>query len=430
MFRQQFKKPVELGSGSYGTVYSNSVNDAVKITVLDSFDKLQSTLRELHALRHLQSLKDKHYFVPMQKVLYNNHGFHIFMKRAEKNLHDVDSQDVTGPMVEKWAITMFKALFTMRKHMFLHRDIKPENILIKNDDLWLCDFGLSRHLHDTEVENGTGYIVTRWYRSPELLKHQKKNEKKANLKFTEKMDVWSVGCILYELIFDRVLAPGKNIDDVIKFIERRVTKLQQTNLDKHVKITKRMAKCLKGVLNIDAKKRYNCAHALYTLGQMSAEEYVEYETKTAEKKTDTTLVFAPLQPDRDTYTSDEWNLRQQLVLKAYKKFNNMKKVIAFAIVVLDNSFQTDVATEFAWAMIYSAFVLGSYYNQERCRILIESYRKIVDIERDKDYLIDKIADFAVEYTNVEVSLWESKKYKSFSMFLATVLKNPLKKVKC
>ena len=80
-------------------------------------------------------------------------------------------------------------------------------------------------------------------------------------------------------------------------------------------------------------------------------------------------------------------------------------------------------------MIYSAFVLGSYYNNERCRILIESYRKIVDVDRDKQYLIDKIADFAVEYTSVEVSMWESKKYKSFSMFLATVLKNPLKKSK-
>lgn len=429
MFRQQFKKPVELGSGSYGTVYSNSVNDAVKITVLDSFDKLQSTLRELHALRHLQSVKDKHYFVPMQKVIYNNNGFHIFMKRAEKNLHDVDSQNVTGSMVEKWAITMFKALFTMRKHMFLHRDIKPENILIKNDDLWLCDFGLSRHLHDTEVENGTGYIVTRWYRSPELLKHQKKNEKKANLKFTEKMDVWSVGCILYELIFDRVLAPGKNIDDVIKFIERRVTKLQQTNLDKHVKITKRMAKCLKGILSIDSKKRYDCAHALYALGELTAEEYVEYQTKKAEKNIDSTLSFAPLQPDRDTYTSDEWNVRQQIVLKAYKKFNNMKKIIANAIVILDQKFRCDVAEEFAWAMIYSAFVLGSYYNNERCRILIESYRKIVDVDRDKQYLIDTLADFAIEYTSVEVSMWESKKYKSFSMFLATVLKNPFKKSK-
>lgn len=429
MFRQQFKKPVELGSGSYGTVYSNSVNNAVKITVLDSFDKLQSTLRELHALRHLQSLKDKHLFVPMHKVLYNSSGFHIFMRRAEKNLHEVDSKDVTGSMVEKWAITMFKALFIMRKHMFLHRDIKPENILVKNNDLWLCDFGLSRHLHDTEVENGTGYIVTRWYRSPELLKHQKKNEKKANLKYCEKMDVWSVGCILYELIFDRVLAPGKNIDDVLKFIERRVNKLQKASLENHEKITKRMAKCLKGILSIDSKKRYDCAHALYALGELTAEEYVEYQTKKAEKTSDTTLVFAQLQPDRDTYTSDEWNLRQQLVLKAYKKFNNMKKIIAYAIVILDQTFKFDVAEEFAWAMIYSAFVLGSYYNNERCRILVESYRRIVDEERDNQYLIDTLADFAVDYTSVEVSMWESKKYKSFSMFLATVLKNPLKKSK-
>ena len=190
-----------------------------------------------------------------------------------------------------------------------------------------------------------------------------------------------------------------------------------------------MAKCLKGILSIDSKKRYDCAHALYALGELTAEEYVEYQTKKAEKTSDTTLVFAQLQPDRDTYTSDEWNLRQQLVLKAYKKFNNMKKIIAYAIVILDQTFKFDVAEEFAWAMIYSAFVLGSYYNNERCRILVESYRRIVDEERDNQYLIDTLADFAVDYTSVEVSMWESKKYKSFSMFLATVLKNPLKKSK-
>ena len=75
MFRQQFKKPVELGSGSYGTVYSNSVNDAVKITVLDSFDKLQSTLRELHALRHLQSLKNKNFLYLCKKFFITIMGF-------------------------------------------------------------------------------------------------------------------------------------------------------------------------------------------------------------------------------------------------------------------------------------------------------------------------------------------------------------------
>ena len=51
---------------------------------------------------------------------------------------------------------------------------KSEFVDLKKGDLWYCDYGLSRHLHD-DTEYGTGYIVTRWYRAPELLNHQKKH---------------------------------------------------------------------------------------------------------------------------------------------------------------------------------------------------------------------------------------------------------------
>ena len=173
--------------------------------------------------------------------------------------------------------------------------------------------------------------------SPELLKHQKKNEKKANLKFSEKMTFGLLDAFYMNLYLIGYLHRGKNIDDVLKFIERRITKItKKTSLEDHAKITKRMAKCLKRHFEYRRKKRYDCAHALYALGELTAEEYVEYQTKKAEKNIDITLSFAPLQPDRDTYTSDEWNIRQQIVLKAYKKFNNMKKIIAMLLLFWTN----------------------------------------------------------------------------------------------
>lgn len=428
MINTNFKKPLQLGKGSYGSVWSNSKHEAVKITTFDNWDKVQSTIREVHALRQLNYGDENHLFVRLKKLKFSKNEFHLFMERADMNLHDVKTDDLSADTIEKWAIQMFQTVRYMVMHKMFHRDIKPENILVKKGHICFCDFGLSRHLH-SDTEYGTGYIITRWYRSPELLKHQKDNKRKANLKFTEKMDVWSVGAILYELIFDKILAPGKSIEDALKFIDRRVPKLQQCAIEQHEKITERMAKCLKGVLQLDEKKRFDATHALYSLGSISAEKYIEHQTKVMEKTQKFSLQYAPLQPEADFYTSEEWTKRQQYVLQAYKKFQNHKKIIAYAIVVLDKMFDMDVKTCFAESMVYASLVLGSYYNDETCRRIIKTYRTVFDEFEEDSYLYERVAEITIQLESLEVSQWETGKCKSFSKFLGEVLNNPLKKRK-
>ncbi|KAJ6001149.1 Mitogen-activated protein kinase HOG1 [Penicillium waksmanii] len=81
----------------------------------------------------------------------------------------------------------------------IHRDLKPSNILInENCDLKICDFGLAR------VQEGqmTGYVSTRYYRAPEIMLTWQK--------YSEKVDIWSAGCIFAEMILGRPLFPGKD----------------------------------------------------------------------------------------------------------------------------------------------------------------------------------------------------------------------------
>ena len=89
----------------------------------------------------------------------------------------------------------------------LHRDLKPRNLLVNsNCDLKICDFGLSRFMHKDLTEHTslmTEYIATRWYRAPELILSWKS--------YSEAIDVWSIGCILAELIKRRPLLPGKDV---------------------------------------------------------------------------------------------------------------------------------------------------------------------------------------------------------------------------
>jgi serine/threonine protein kinase len=84
----------------------------------------------------------------------------------------------------------------------LHRDLKPSNILVDaNCDLAICDFGLARGVSG-DLDGMTEYVVTRWYRAPELLCE--------NPSYDSAVDMWSVGCIFAELFVRRPLLKGRD----------------------------------------------------------------------------------------------------------------------------------------------------------------------------------------------------------------------------
>lgn len=90
----------------------------------------------------------------------------------------------------------------------IHRDLKPSNLLLnKNCDLKICDLGLARGFEaDTNVL--TEYVVTRWYRAPEVILNASE--------YTSAIDVWSIGCIMAELLGRAPLLPGDDYLDQIK----------------------------------------------------------------------------------------------------------------------------------------------------------------------------------------------------------------------
>ncbi len=86
----------------------------------------------------------------------------------------------------------------------MHRDIKGGNILINDQGIVkLADFGLSREIiQPQKCPMYTTRVVTRWFRAPELGLEDPH--------YTEKIDVWSVGCTFAELIARKTLFPSRS----------------------------------------------------------------------------------------------------------------------------------------------------------------------------------------------------------------------------
>lgn len=106
--------------------------------------------------------------------------------------------------------TYAKQLFIALKHLrncgVLHCDIKPDNMLVNEakNVLKLCDFGNAMFAGKNEV---TPYLVSRFYRAPEII---------LGLQYDHPLDIWSVGCCLYELYTGKVLFPGLTNNDMLR----------------------------------------------------------------------------------------------------------------------------------------------------------------------------------------------------------------------
>lgn len=109
----------------------------------------------------------------------------------------VDSpQKLTEPLVKSYLLQLLSGLAYCHREGYLHRDIKLSNILVSNDgQLKIADFGLGRKTMEDWLL--TNKVITLWYRPPELLL--------GAMRYSTPVDVWSVGCILFELLTKKPL---------------------------------------------------------------------------------------------------------------------------------------------------------------------------------------------------------------------------------
>jgi len=160
---------------------------------------------------YLQELSGHDNLIRMQHVIKaeNDKDIYLTFDFMETDLHAVIQAKILEDIHKKYVIyQVLKALKYMHSGELLHRDIKPSNLLLNSDcHVKLCDFGLCRSVNTDGNNSGpspvlTDYVATRWYRAPEILL--------GSTKYTKGVDIWSVGCIMGEMISDRPIFPGSS----------------------------------------------------------------------------------------------------------------------------------------------------------------------------------------------------------------------------
>eukprot|EP00164_Ancoracysta_twista_P000566 GFYU01000750.1.p1 GENE.GFYU01000750.1~~GFYU01000750.1.p1 ORF type:complete len:384 (+),score=99.85 GFYU01000750.1:40-1152(+) len=212
-----------VGSGAYGIVCSakdkENPNEKVaikKITraFIDVIDA-KRTLREIKLLKHFEHeniIAIKNLGRPPSRDKFED--VYVTCELMETDLHKIirSPQPLSDEHIQYFVYQLLRGLKYVHSGNVLHRDIKPSNLLLNsNCDLKICDFGLARPFDgNSEFNMMTEYVVTRWYRAPELVL--------SCGDYSDKIDVWSAGCILAELLGRKPLFPGKDYVHQLKLI--------------------------------------------------------------------------------------------------------------------------------------------------------------------------------------------------------------------
>eukprot|EP01147_Barroeca_monosierra_P003061 gene3061-5838_t len=202
-----------IGEGAYGVVCS-AVDVATqekvaikKITPFEHQTYCQRTLREIKILtrfRH-ENIIDIRRLIGGPRI-EDMDEIYIVQGLMETDLFKLlRSQRLSNDHVCYFMYQLLRGLKYIHSANVIHRDLKPSNLLLNtNCDLKICDFGLSRIADPRMNLQGvlTEYVATRWYRAPEIMLNSRA--------YTKAIDMWSVGCILAEMLGNRPLFPGNH----------------------------------------------------------------------------------------------------------------------------------------------------------------------------------------------------------------------------
>ncbi|KFO69750.1 Mitogen-activated protein kinase 15, partial [Cuculus canorus] len=222
---QKYEIKRRLGKGAYGIVWKaidRRTGEIVAVKkIFDAFRNRTDAQRTFREIMFLQEFGEHPNIIKLLDVIraQNDRDIYLVFESMETDLHAVIKKGNLLKDIHKCYILyqLLKATKFIHSGNVIHRDQKPSNILLDADCfVKLCDFGLARSLSQTNEDQGeralTEYVATRWYRAPEILL--------SSHSYTKGVDMWSIGCILGEMLLGKPLFPGTSTVNQLEQILR------------------------------------------------------------------------------------------------------------------------------------------------------------------------------------------------------------------
>ena len=204
-----------IGNGAFGIVYkakNEETNEIIAIKRVFQDKRYQNReLEIMKQLNHPNAIRLKNYFYTHGEKNENDIYLNCVMDYLPETLskeirHNYKNKtQLDFFLVKLYAYQMLKSLEYIHSIGICHRDIKPQNILLNKETnkIEICDFGSAKKL--IPGKTSVAYICSRYYRAPELIF--------GATQYTNQIDIWSIGCVIAELILGRPLFPGESPSD-------------------------------------------------------------------------------------------------------------------------------------------------------------------------------------------------------------------------
>lgn len=219
-YKLSFAQQSMVGHGSFGYVYQINIlpqnrKAAVKTVLQDKrFKNRELEIMRMIGHKNIVNLIAYYYKTNEKDELY----LHLVLEYVPETLYTAThwyfSKHKTMPLlaIKLYSYQLFRSLNYIHSLGICHRDIKPQNLLIDpiSGILKLCDFGSAKILNPSEPN--VSYICSRYYRAPELIFGARN--------YTTKIDIWSAGCVIAEMVLGQPLFPGQSgIDQLVEIIK-------------------------------------------------------------------------------------------------------------------------------------------------------------------------------------------------------------------